>query len=348
MKDDVGRTGAAKVNTANGPLWCHVSSKNDTVKCRRYVEGNVFEVEHWDDLENFVPLAECKAYVSEKQASYSFTNVQFWTEVIQRLQVKAPKITNRYSKKTGKPGGKVPITLLRRFYECIQEFNTARVVGLAEFYENNPKSLEMLWNVSRTTFSTYKNDAGWGQNRRKELPLAPNSLKDVSETNEFTAIVKKAMDGGDFLGFTFVEREINPRRTRNATFPDGTPATKSGRGGIDLLLATSEGVPVIGEVKRKKDRNVFYALLQAMTYAVELSTPDQLKRLKTHFGDSFQKLSITGGKVNIALFLVNPVKDATREPVKKLINKLNQNNDCEGLGKIELLWNEGEEWKRHF
>ncbi len=341
----VEKTGVAKVITENGPLWCHVSRKNDTVKCRRYAEGNVFEVPDWDTIETFVPLSECQKHL-KKQTSYSYKNVMFWSQILDQLEAGTLNTTAARSSESKEQGPQIPETRLRRYYRCIHEFDKALMVGLADFYQNNVKALEKLWNDSRKRFDVYENHAGWGQGKRKDLPSPPRHLREIKSTNVFTAFVKQAMKDGDFQGFTFVEREINPMRARNAVFADGTPATKSGKGGIDLLLA-SNSTPVVGEVKVKRDKNVFFALLQAMTYAVELSTPKQMSRLRKHFPDSFQNLDLAGGKVNIALFLVNPVKDPTRKPVENLITQLNKNGKCKGLGRIELLWNDGEVWHRH-
>lgn len=341
----VKKVGAAKVSTNNGPLWCHASEQDETLKLRRFAEGNVFEVEtDWNELEDFVSLAECKKLLPN-QSSYSFRNVPVWTTILEKLQAGAARALVESVKETAKQPI-VPVTRLRRYYSSMKVFDTALFEGIAKFYRDNPGAMEQLWNDSRKAFEPYSNPEGWGQGTRRPLPEAPNCLQAVSSTDEFTAFVKTSGQVGEGFSFTFVEREINPWSTRNAVFADEKPASITGRGGIDLLLARNE-VPVVGEVKVARDKNTFYALLQAMTYAVELSTHQQLERLKRHFPTTFSEMSLEKGKVCIAVILVNPVDDATREPVKSLITQLNNRRKCKGLGKVELLWNEGEKWVTH-
>ena len=80
-----------------------------------------------------------------------------------------------------------------------------------------------------------------------------------------------------------------------------------------------------------------------MTYAVELSTPHQLARLKKHF-DEFGQLEPNKSAVEIAIVMVNPVKDETLDSVLQLIAKLNRRKKCLGLARIRLLKNSGQEW----
>ena len=197
------------------------------------------------------------------------------------------------------------------------------------------------------TFSEYRNQAGWGLGERKELPQAPQRLSDVSTTDEFTAFLKQHGLRDEKTVYTFVERELNPWSTRLGMFSNKLPATKSGRGGMDLLLQSeASGFPVVGEVKVKKDKNAFFALIQAMTYAVELSTPNQLNRLKTHFVE-FGQLEPRKAAVEIAILMVNPVKDRTLDPVLQLIGKLNRRKKCLGMARLRLFKNSGEEWTGH-
>ena len=336
--------GAAKVSTSNGPLWCHASKQGETLKLRRFAEGNVFEVETaWDDLEDFVSLAECKKLLPN-QSSYSFLNVPVWAAILEKLQAGASSASVKSLKESAKRP--VPVSRLRRYYSSMKVFDKALFEGIAKFYLEHPEALEKLWSDSRKEFDTYSNDEDWGRGETKQLPPAPTCLREVHSTNEFTAFITTSGKISVGLDLTFVEREINPWRTRNAVFPDKRPATKTGRGGIDLLLATSEGVPVIGEVKVEDDKNAFFALLQAMTYAVELSTPNQQKRLMKHF-PIFKGSGPKRVEVDIAVILVNPVHDATRVPVMSLISLLNKRRKCGGLRSIVLMWNEGEKWVTH-
>jgi hypothetical protein len=344
--------GAAKVMTTTGPVWCHYSKQDGTLKIRRYSDGEIFErtVENdgHEEIEEFKSLKECMKLVSAK--SYSYKNIEAWSQILQILQNAKATPT----KEAGMPAPKktiiVPITKLRQFYEVMKVLDTVTWINMAKFYSQFPASLERLWNQSREIFAAYHNMDGWGgdEGNRKMLPNVPARIGAISSTNEFAAFVKEPDNSLTNAGFTFVKRELNPRTTRKGMFSDKRPAKESGSGGIDILLRSSAtGFPTVGEVKVKKDKNAFFALVQAMTYAVELSTPNQLVRLKKHFGDDFGNLNLDEGKVEIALLMVNPVKDDSREPILELIKKLNKRKKCQGLEKIVLLENKGEEWQSH-
>jgi len=180
--------------------------------------------------------------------------------------------------------------------------------------------------------------------------MPPEKVTAISSTNQFTAFIQKHGNllGDVETGYALVERELNPRRTQRAVFSDNRPATKSGAGGIDVLLKSYlTGFPVVGEVKVDTDKNAYFGLIQAMTYAVELSTPNQLARLKKHFGVDFSDLDSDATKVEIALVMVNHVTDKSRAPILKLIKQLNSRKKCNGLGNVVLIENKGEKWVFH-
>ena len=340
------KVGAAKVITSTGAVWCHFSQLGAVTKLRRYSGGAIFELNvDGVEIEEFVPLTECKQLVPADR--YNFSNVDVWTKILLKLEAKvAPTGKGTSGSAKSKPIT-VPITYLRQFYETLTLLETSTWVDLAQSYMTHPDALERLWKHSREAFLEYHNVDGWGQRTTKDLPAALDSVKAISSTNQFTEFIRR--DGNCFstsTGYSFVERELNPRRTRLAVYSNKLPATSSGAGGIDVLLRSEKGFPTVGEVKVRNDKNAFFALIQAMTYAVELSTPNQLARLKTHFKD-FGDLDVVKGKVEIALLMVNPVPDDTRDPVLKLIKKLNANRKCDGLSKIVLIVNEGEKWNCH-
>jgi hypothetical protein len=344
----VKRVGAAKVMTKAGPVWCHLSERNETRKLRRYCEGAVFEVVdvESDEIEEFVTLKQCQGLVPD-QSTYSWENDKAWAAILRKLEATTAPSNEDSVGRRSTAAITVPITHLRRFYDVMKLLDTATWVQLAKFYSDAPASLERLWEHSQTAFSCYHNTDAWGRDKTKDLPSAPKRVVSISSTNEFTAFIKAPNNsfGNVTPGWTFVERELNPRRTRRGMYSDKRPATNSGAGGMDLLLRSiATGFPAVGEVKVKKDKNAFFALVQAMTYAVELSTPKQLTRLKTHFGDHFSDLNVERGRVEIALVMVNPVDDGTLEPVLTLVNALNDRQKCKGLGTIVLIENEGEGW----
>lgn len=333
--------GAAKVITAAGPVWCHYSESANRIVLRRYVDGMIIQLEAGEhDIETIVPLAACKNLVHA--ASYSYGNVAVWTAILQNLEAGIGVRENVHD--LAKTPITVPITEFRHFYDCMKFVDEPTHRNLANFYCDTPASLERLWNISRDNFASYDNPDGWGQGERIDLPVSPELLSDVGDTEQFVSFVKRV----PIPGLVFVEREINPWRTRGGMFPNGLPATKSGRGGIDVLFQNSEnGLPVISEIKVRTDKNAYFALIQAMTYAVEMSTDHQARRLKKHFAQHFSEIDPNHPRVEIALIMVNPDDDPTRGVVRRLIGRLNQNAKCAGLGRVMMFENAGEKWKRH-
>lgn len=344
------KLGAAKLMTTVGPVWCHYSKQRDTLKLRRFVEGTAFEVQmEGDEIEDFIPITEIKKQFDGGKDGFSINDGTLWTKILKALE--SPRATRATTKgRTSKSAIVVPITPLRQFYSVMKLLDVATLRGLAKVYEKAPKSLERLWNNSRAVFDSYNNDAGWGRGNTKTLPSTPSSVAAVLSTNDMTAFVNANSSClmNQRITLTYVEREVNPWSTRAGVFSDQRPATNSGKGGIDLLLrsdATSH--PFVGEIKVKNDKNAFFALIQAMTYAVELSTQNQLRRLKTHYAEHFGELDAKTGKVGIALLMVNSVQDDTRAPIRTLVTELNKNCGCKGLDQIVMIENDGEKWMWH-
>ena len=231
------------------------------MKLRRYSEGTVIEVDaERDEMQDFVPLADRKKLVEAN--SHAHTNIQVWTKILQMLAEGKRIPQGRAAKSSAAASIVVPISELRRFYSSLKLLDKATWKNMSQFYCGNPKSLERLWNNARKTFSEYRNQDGWSQGKREALPTAQQRLSDVSSTNEFTAFMKQNGLGDKRAKYTFVERELNPWSTRLGMFSDKLPATKSGKGGIDLLLQSqTSGFPVVGEVKVKDDKNAFFALI---------------------------------------------------------------------------------------
>ena len=354
-------SGAARISTKLGSIWCHLSTQGSTFKLRQFREGIVSIVEIESDdinelIELFVPTSECKKLIPGKKR-LALGEVDVWGEIFKKLeggelppkhassqQAKSKSKNRRNHAKTN-----VPITVLRDFYGLLDPLGVEAQRSLATFYSDKPLSLENLWNKSSKSFLTYQNiSAGWNEGNRADLPVSPEALRNVRgdrSTDQFTSYLLKKDSDGKKLGFTFVKREINPRSTRQGQYDNKVAASNSGHGGMDLLLKSTDGdFPVVGEVKVRDDKNAFYALVQAMTYAVELSTPNQLRRVKRHITPDFENLDLRNAKVEIAILLVNPVPDQTLEPVIKLIRKLNQRKKCEGLSRISIKKNKGDNW----
>jgi hypothetical protein len=101
-------------------------------------------------------------------------------------------------------------------------------------------------------------------------------------------------------------------------------------------------LPVVGEVKVKSDKNAFFALIQSLAYAVELSTKNQQKRLKATFPNAYQEIVEDEPKIEIAIILVNKTSQLTLEATKQLVNKINESNKFEGLGRVSIFRNQSD------
>lgn len=338
------KTGAAKINTNTGPIWCHFSRKGETLKLRRIADGAIYELDSEDsEIEEWLTLAKCKQLLP-RQKSYSIDAVNVWSQILGILNDGQGTSVSRGNAPSDGKATIVPVTRLRKYYGSMKVFEKAFFAAIADMYEQKPSLLENLWNDSRRQFLAYENQEAWVQGKRKPLPRFTGPLSDVSNTNEFTTFFKE--NGLTNSGYKYVAREINPWNTRQGVFANDMPATKTGRGGMDLLLQTSDGFPVVGEVKVREDKNCLFALLQAMTYAVELSTRNQLKRLHLTYPEAFPALK-DDSPIEVAVIMVNPVPDATRKSTISLIQALNQRNNCNGLGRVRLFQNSGERWKKY-
>lgn len=189
----------------------------------------------------------------------------------------------------------VPITPLRRFYAGLRKLTgnpeakfdalRSRLADRSEAREvGNVDLVAELFIRSQMQMHEYAN-AGEG--------FYPHELRMIRTAQEmFANKLVDLLDVGDVKfgcdadAFGFVDYEINPLRTTRSCWENGKPATSSGAGGMDLLLtSSSEGValPAVGEIKASTEQvGPTFALIQTLTYAAELVTPNQWERLKRH------------------------------------------------------------------
>jgi hypothetical protein len=148
--------------------------------------------------------------------------------------------------------------------------------------------------------------------------------------------------GGQGLNFRYVDFEISPYRTTNrAFFDDGHSARACGGGGLDLLLITEDGVPIIGEIKAKTDTDIFFALVQSLVYASELVTRNQWERLHNIYTNRFNGKRETP-KCDIYLIYENSDRDPalfseTRKIAEKLLNTSGVSNYVVSGRKLPFL-----------
>lgn len=213
--------------------------------------------------------------------------------------------------KTPKP------TQLRQLYEALPAFEQAEQVALAELHAKTPGMMRRRIKNDLRCVADYEVDPGHAMvgSRRKALPTDVD-VSAVTSTSAFAAALrdtKVSFADRDFA-FEYVEREVVPLRGL-ATSPRS----------MDLLLRTRKGRPILGELKLGTDNLPYYAFVQLLMHAVELSSADQRARLRL----TAKELVVAEGLMD--LFLISygdPHKtyakrsrDATRSVAKALMKK---------------------------
>ena len=246
----------------------------------------------------------------------------------------------------------VPIGPLRKTYLDLTQGGALPQGGDERSVDEQVDSLAEAWRESIERMSPYDNaEEGWvdAQAERHALPEPPACLSDVHTDREFVAWVLEsqglALEGSGELTYEFVDREINPVRTRRSTREDGSSADASGRGGIDLLLVDAAGQPVVGEVKVRGDSDLRHALLQALAYASELATVNQMRRLRRWYPGAFGRVDPLNAKIGILILQVERPADPTRESTAELIAALNA-AALPRLGKVTAVVNAGDDWRQ--
>ena len=97
-----------------------------------------------------------------------------------------------------------------------------------------------------------------------------------------------------------MDREIFPLRRTDR------PGVKPSRHWLDLLLVADDGLPIIGELKIRQDKPTYFAFVQSLAYAVELSSAAQLDRLRRHYQDHGLRLPADGPFLDIYLIAFEP------------------------------------------
>jgi hypothetical protein len=109
--------------------------------------------------------------------------------------------------------------------------------------------------------------------------------------------------GGESLELLYVDRELDVMRTSTTQLLDDRSQSKRALV-LDLLLARSDGTPLLTELKIKKDTHPVCALLQVLAAAAHLVTPAQRKRLETCYSE---KVALPGAApyLDLAVLLVD-------------------------------------------
>ena len=251
---------------------------------------------------------------------YGFEHIDGWRKVFARLDepgvlesLTAAGGTLRSAPTSpGKGVPRIPQTRLRRFYQTLRELSTYELQkSIANYFietgTDRSTKLQVLFEESAAHFSRYDNtndcfrparSPSWCDRYRDQQDAFARCL-----AARLGSMAWYSLGGVLPIEFQAVDYEISPfRTTGRASFEDGKIGT-SGGGGLDLLLRDREDAIWIAEVKAPGDSTVFLALIQALTYAVELTTAAQALRLKRCYPEAFRNLTAdeNGCRCNILL-----------------------------------------------
>lgn len=184
---------------------------------------------------------------------------------------------------------------IREIYESLAGAASARCDEIAAEFLAFPGRLAGLLARSGNELENYENSAEPFHNRPPGGEPSQARLESQHPANRWLQRVHGdplVSNGLRELSFSYVDYEVCPMRTTSSRYENGSPAFASGRGGIDLLLSNSvDRNPIVGEIKADTDSTTpLVMLLQTLTYAVELSTPSQISRLRRHY-DLFTDVS---------------------------------------------------------
>jgi hypothetical protein len=191
----------------------------------------------------------------------------------------------------------LPATQLREYYDALHGLKEQEQTALAELHADDPARLIARFDHSVKTVAAYPEITEAFHDKRSEGWTAAAGDQ-VTSTTTFVANLAVAarheVTGSPELDFDFVDREIFP--LRSTTIPvDGRGAQRR----IDLLLRDCHGLPIVGELKVAGDSPTYYALVQALMYAAELSSESQLRRLAEHYD-----FLVPTGQPAISIYLI--------------------------------------------
>jgi hypothetical protein len=222
----------------------------------------------------------------------------------------------------------VPLTEIRHFYHLLRDTLVSMDAHLqiAEEFLRVPNRLQELFERSRTHFCLYDNHCEGFHPRHPIGELSSDVLVSPAPVHQALRHIRLngiRLPNHPELDANFVDYELSPIRTTKSTFENGVPC--QAKGGVDILLANDgDKLPVVVEIKGATDKNLFFALIQALTYAVEFSTPLQRERMDRTYSERFA--CPNGPALDIYLLLVGTPKNSHHANFLRLVNEI-----CEQL-----------------
>jgi hypothetical protein len=312
-----------KLSQGNSTGWYHANVRKDGSIKLRPIRTASFEPGRNFSNEEFGTTFTVQEQLSFKEISkmtglpvHTFSTEEpsawaFVVEQIERRQNEPPKTL-------------VPVTKLRFLYDWLRTMPKEVHAAIARGFAACPETMVELCLLSQKHFTSYRPshpfEAGKRteyEGREEEEVKRTRSLVNLFEKVAQSIITVNTRPNDLSLDCWYVERELDPRTTRQGVLETGEPATSTGTGGIDLLMAhANDGLPIVGEVKIFRDTNPFFGLVQALMYAVELCTPQQQQRLRQSFPKRFGTLT---GEPRADVYLL--LKDCPKDDLHKQIQK---------------------------
>ena len=276
--------------------WWHVSLKGNAAKFREMEPGSEVRKFRRDTDENsFRSFTNGKIYLSWSVLSDvldglpdrppTFEMREQWRAIIQIAKKVA---IDEFERAENPQKTVVPTTALRCFYRVLTEMTCATIRrSFARYLAENPKKTLELDSLVAQSVAHIR---GCGYDNRRDSLIATREGEDdfAGSDNEHPSantFVANAMRHGGInvlgcpdLNAEYIGREVAPLRTTNGRYESGEAASNSGDGGIDLLLRSKDGRPIVAELKASTDVGPLIGLIQALTYSTEMSVESQLAR----------------------------------------------------------------------
>lgn len=322
--------------------WAHASYNNQTAKLRYWSDDREdLTLDLQDEAQNnefnnitnrakIFRVNEITVYLTEASFDIdklvSYKNKSEWLEAIRLLKQMSDdghefgEINEGEAPiDRGEITQLIPQTRLRRFYQTLRIFGGIGITTeiLNHLNENSrSERISKIIDESVRHFQRYQNidQPFHGRNINNQTidqyVDKPNKFAKCMQARMKRAKNNQLVTMSDNTELVFVDYEISPYRTTGNVPMEDNQRGVSGAGGLDLLLVDkNENIPVIGEIKAATDRDLFLALIQALMYAVELSSSNQIERLRNTYNEAFNDLA-KNTKVDIyLLFQEEPDKE---------------------------------------
>lgn len=210
------------------------------------------------------------------------------------------------------PPSTIPLTEMVGLYRDLKRLSQKDRLAWGRSTLKRPGSLAKTFARSVDQFESFDNrEEKFHDRKRKPRAKTPSG---ITGTPSLAALLSHQgsidVPGNRALAFDYVDRElVAARTTGGARFTDGGSAATALR--LDLLLKSTDGVPVIGEVKIATDKDPVFALVQLLTLAAHLATPNQRQRLINSYGKNGLKSHRAAAAIDLYLCLANPPVRAT-------------------------------------